>query len=116
MLICNKKGVENGYPLKIEADEVEVVDLEFNHELIEKMMPKMNYPVLLQAAKELKIAQDLPETWNESMLEDENIVKAIHHVLLEVHVKEGKLICPESGRPFPVKNGIPNMLLREDEV
>ena len=29
---------------------------------------------------------------------------------------EGDLECPESGRKFPVQEGIPNMLLREDEV
>jgi len=26
------------------------------------------------------------------------------------------LICPESGRKFPISKGIPNMLLNEDEV
>ena len=29
---------------------------------------------------------------------------------------EGDLVCPQTGRKFPVKNGIPNMLLNEDEV
>lgn len=29
---------------------------------------------------------------------------------------EGSLICPETGRKFPVSKGIPNMLLNEDEV
>ena len=47
---------------------------------------------------------------------NEDILKAIHHALLEVEMVEGKLVCPESGREFPVKNGIPNMLLNEDEV
>ena len=26
------------------------------------------------------------------------------------------LVCPETGRKFPVTDGIPNMLLNEDEV
>jgi hypothetical protein len=26
------------------------------------------------------------------------------------------LVCPETGRKFPVNKGIPNMLLHEDEV
>ena len=29
---------------------------------------------------------------------------------------EGELECPETGRKFPIKRGIPNMLLDEDEV
>lgn len=36
--------------------------------------------------------------------------------LVQVEVQEGLLVCPESGRKFPIKNGIPNMLLNEDEV
>jgi multifunctional methyltransferase subunit TRM112 len=31
-------------------------------------------------------------------------------------VEEGTLVCPESGRKFPINKGIPNMLLNEDEV
>ena len=40
----------------------------------------------------------------------------MHHALVEIEVIEGHLECPESGRQFPIKNGIPNMLLNEDEV
>lgn len=29
---------------------------------------------------------------------------------------EGDLECPETGRKFPINSGIPNMLLKEDEV
>ena len=42
--------------------------------------------------------------------------RKVHHALLDIHVMEGALICPESGRSFPVTGGIPNMLLHEDEV
>ena len=33
----------------------------------------------------------------------------------QVKLEEGALICPESGRKFPVSKGIPNLLLTEDE-
>lgn len=36
-------------------------------------------------------------------------------VWTQLHVEEGQLICPESGRRFPIQKGIPNMLLNEDE-
>jgi multifunctional methyltransferase subunit TRM112 len=29
---------------------------------------------------------------------------------------EGILLCPDTGRKFPIKDGIPNMILHEDEV
>lgn len=35
---------------------------------------------------------------------------------LQVSLQDGALICPETGRRFPVVSGIPNMLLAEDEV
>ena len=47
---------------------------------------------------------------------DANFMQALHSVLLELHVLEGSLVCPESGRVFPISDGIPNMLLNEDEV
>jgi len=50
------------------------------------------------------------------MLDDEKFLKVLHHVLFEVIVVEGHLVCPESGRKFPISKGIPNMLLDEDEV
>lgn len=49
------------------------------------------------------------------MLEDEDFLKAFHHALLEVHLEEGALICPETERRFLVTKGIPNLLLNEDE-
>ena len=63
-----------------------------------------------------------------------SLLSELHHLLFEVHVIEGFLICPESGNPkpissvaifmidiyagrkFPIHDGIPNMLLHEDEV
>jgi uncharacterized protein YbaR (Trm112 family) len=40
----------------------------------------------------------------------------IFRELDQVHVLEGDLVCPESSRKFPIKNGIPNMLLNQDEI
>jgi uncharacterized protein YbaR (Trm112 family) len=37
-------------------------------------------------------------------------------VCAQVCLEEGNLVCPETGRRFPVAKGIPNMLLNEDEV
>jgi multifunctional methyltransferase subunit TRM112 len=45
------------------------------------------------------------------MQQNDEFLKKIHKVLLEYDVEEGELICPETGRKFPIVNGIPNMLL-----
>ena len=47
---------------------------------------------------------------------DDAFLRAFHHALLEVHLEEGALLCPETGRRFPVSKGIPNLLLNEDEA
>ena len=43
-------------------------------------------------------------------------LKTLHILLLEVHVLEGTLIDKENGRAFKIDNGIPNMILLEDEI
>ncbi|KAJ0397187.1 hypothetical protein P43SY_005114 [Pythium insidiosum] len=117
MLVCNKKGVENGFPLRIETEAVEVVESEFNAEFVRKMLNKLDYAAFLQGAKSLGVADGLPEQYDAAQhSSDEALLRKVHHALLDVHVKTGKLICPESGREFPIVDGIPNMLLREDEV
>ncbi|RZF33707.1 hypothetical protein LSTR_LSTR007735 [Laodelphax striatellus] len=59
---------------------------------------------------------ELPQALIEDYESNEDFLKKVHHVLLEVDVINGELVCPESGRKFPITSGIPNMLLNEDEV
>ena len=34
----------------------------------------------------------------------------------QLHVVEGKLVCQHCGREYPIKDGIPNMLLCDGEI
>lgn len=66
--------------------------------------------------QQLGCADDLPQKLDPSYhSRDDAFLRALHHALLEVALVEGALVCPETGRKFPVKKGIPNMLLHEDE-
>ena len=47
---------------------------------------------------------------------DEKLEANLHKVLFDVHLIDGALICPGTGRRFPVKESIPNMLLHADEI
>ena len=49
-------------------------------------------------------------------LDNSDFLNKVHHALFEVEVVSGDLICPETGRKFVIKDGIPNMLCSEDEV
>lgn len=115
MLACNVKGVVNGYPLKIEPKETRESETPFNAEFLVHMLPKMEWPAFVGAAKEIGVT-NLPSDIPDDAASDEEFLRAFHHALLEVHVEEGELVCPESGRRFPISKGIPNMLLNEDEV
>ena len=44
------------------------------------------------------------------------LYKTLFCALFEIHVMEGTLICPDTQREFPIKDGIPNMILHEDEL
>ena len=53
--------------------------------------------------------------WPYAQIIDVKLAAAIHPRLFpKVHLVEGELVCPETGRKFPVRQGVPNMLLHED--
>ena len=114
MLRSNIKNVKNGYPLKIEVVKLEQREEEFNVDFIVNIIPKINWPVLVQAAVAFNVI--LPAQVTPEQLATEELQRKLHHALLEVELIEGFLVCPETGRKFPVTKGIPNMLLHEDEV
>jgi multifunctional methyltransferase subunit TRM112 len=118
MLQCNAKGVTNGYPLKIESTNTEVIESEFDEEVTRAMLAKIDWECLKSAAQDLSLSlldgmDDAIKVIGEM---SEEGLRSMHHILFEVHVIDGELVCPESGRKFPVQDGIPNMLLHEDEV
>ena len=40
----------------------------------------------------------------------------ISEAMLGIEIIEGTLVCPETATRFPIKDGIPNMLINEDQV
>ncbi|KAL4623003.1 multifunctional methyltransferase subunit TRM112-like protein [Arapaima gigas] len=116
MLTSHVKGVTRGYPLLIKATEVKVSEVEFNPQFVSRMIPKLEWSALVQAAEGLGHLNDLPAELVPGYENNEEFLRKVHRVLLEVEVMEGSLRCPESGREFPISRGIPNMLLNEDEA
>mmetsp|Transcript_15796 Transcript_15796/g.44199 ORF Transcript_15796/g.44199 Transcript_15796/m.44199 type:complete len:123 (-) Transcript_15796:218-586(-) len=114
LLACHIKGVKNGYPFKIEVDKAEEREAAFNPDFLRHIFPRLEWKALLEGAESMGQV-GLPDQVTQEMLENEQFLKMFHHVLLEVHLEEGRLVCPETGRKFNVKNGIPNLLLNEDE-
>ena len=88
-----------------------------NIDLVRNMLSKINWIALRDAASSVG-SPIIPEyeELTEGIKADDLFLKAVHHVLFEIHVIEGFLVCPVTSRKFPIKDGIPNMLLHEDEV
>ncbi|XP_037269993.1 tRNA methyltransferase subunit 11-2 isoform X2 [Rhipicephalus microplus] len=110
------KGVRTGFPLGIVASETKVTTVDFNPEFVCRMIPKLDWDALYQAAESIGIAADLPKALLPDYEHNEEFLRRVHHTLFEVEVVAGELVCPETGRKFPITNGIPNMLLNENEV
>ncbi|KAM5575709.1 multifunctional methyltransferase subunit TRM112 [Rosa sericea] len=115
MLSSNIKGVTNGFPLRIEAEKVVEKQVDLNVDFLKNMFPKIEWKALVEASRTMGYAK-LPEEVEPSKLDSEDFLQKFHHALLELVLEEGALVCPETGRRFPVSKGIPNMLLHEDEV
>ncbi|KAK9272454.1 hypothetical protein L1049_002827 [Liquidambar formosana] len=115
MLSSNIKGVTNGFPLRLEIEKAVEKQVDFNVDFLKNMFVKIEWKALVDASRAMGYV-DLPDQTEPSMLDSDEFLKKFHHALLELHLEEGALICPETDRRFPVNKGIPNMLLHEDEV
>lgn len=123
-LLLHSISAETGYPLSIEASEIIIEASPFERTIIERLWPKIDYNALRQGALQLaphcqdevqkQALLQLPDVRPTELTDD--LLQSLHHVLMDVHLIEGYLICPDTQRKFPVKDGIPNMLLQDDEI
>jgi len=98
------------------ATDINVTEEDFNPEFIARMIPRLDWPAVCEAAESIGHLGDLPSELVSEYESNEDFLRKAHHILLEIDVKEGDLICPESGRKFPIANGIPNMLIKPEET
>ncbi|XP_068922354.1 multifunctional methyltransferase subunit TRM112-like protein isoform X2 [Petaurus breviceps papuanus] len=110
LLSSHVRGVgPRGFPLRIQATEIRVSPVDFNPDFVTRMIPKMEWTALVEAAESLGHLSELPQQLAEGYEKDEEFLR-------KVEVVEGTLQCPESGRLFPISRGIPNMLLSDEEA
>lgn len=116
--------------MKIEATRLIVESSTMDSVLVTKMLEKLNYPALVAAIDDVRKtaevdsdaaallgnAPSIPLEVPSGDALNEDTLKALHFFLFDVHVLDGMLQCPDTKRKFPIKDGIPNMILHEDEV
>lgn len=49
-------------------------------------------------------------------LQSKDILEYINHLLFEVVLEDGLLVCNNCGKEYKVSDGIPNMVLNDEEV
>lgn len=92
------------------------VQAEFNPDFIRNMMAKIEWSALVSAAEAVGVGIGLPEAMPEPAQADDDFLKSVHTVLMEVDIQSGRMVCPRCDHVYVITDGIPNMLLHEDEV
>lgn len=81
----------------------------FSLDATKNILKKINYSALKSAIANLVIASSSGitdelagvEEITPALAEDVDFLQKIHHFLFDVHLIEGSLVCPQSGRKFP---------------
>jgi len=114
-----QQGAKTGFPLKIQVFVQEEHETPFNkgnlhtktrilaylwrtnQDFILATLRKINWAAFREAAVSLGVS-DLPELLTDLDKCDDSLLRSFHYALLDLHVKEGYLICPDTGRRFPI--------------
>lgn len=108
-LKCPAKDVANGYPLQLKIEEMKIEESDCDFDFLKSILPTLDWEAVVIAANCVRL-QDFPTSLHAELLEDESFLRAMHNLLLDVHVIKGTLTCPESGRKFLIKKSVPCML------
>ena len=109
-------------PLRITATQVRVDEPTSNDdadaqkreiEFAKHTLPILDWDALIQGAKAMGL-DSLPPSVTPELAQDEGFLRALYHVLMNVHLVNGMLTSP-CGREFPVTDGIVNFMLEENE-
>ncbi|KAA0151143.1 hypothetical protein FNF27_05621 [Cafeteria roenbergensis] len=105
------------YPLKVvpDAGGLKQVASPFDEGVAKSILPRLDWAALRKTAAELGVAA-LPEEVPAGAESDAGFLRSVYALVFDIHLEEGNLLCPHCGRAYPVRKGVPNMLLRDDEM
>ncbi|KOS15515.1 hypothetical protein Malapachy_2420 [Malassezia pachydermatis] len=120
LLACHAKGCgssSNNFPLQLRNVQLELIEADYNETFLKGFLPKLAWPAFVSTARQLgdtSLPEDMPDFLSKEPSEE--FLRTLHHVLLEIHVSEGEMVCPNCEHVYPIRSGIPNMLLAEHEI
>ncbi|KAI8337312.1 hypothetical protein BD560DRAFT_413267 [Blakeslea trispora] len=116
MLQCHVKNCNNNnFPLRFEDVQIEQIEADFNPEFVANILNKLEWDALYSTAVQLGI-NTLPTQMPDNAEENEEFLQLVHNVILETHVQQGQMVCPNCSHVYKIRDGIPNMLLAEHEI
>ena len=104
------KDAALGLALLLEIESFDMQENDFNSDFISRVLPTLNWEGVLIAAKAIGMSESLPPLFSADLLDDDDFLRASFQLLINVEISAGTLICAETGRRFPIKNGIPCMM------
>ncbi|KAL0254756.1 hypothetical protein SLS55_009280 [Diplodia seriata] len=125
-LTCARKACKSSpaaFPLHPRDAELEVVETDLNPPFIRNILPRLEWDALRTLASELglhNIPEKAPEVEAlgiatadaaEEVGEPNQLLKALHNLLLETTIASGKLVCANCEHEYAIKEGIANFLL-----
>lgn len=115
LLQCHVYGcTEKNFPLQLQECDLQPVEAEYNEDFMRGFFHKLDWKGILYLASHFNMASDLPQEGPEQP--DSELLAKLHQLLFSNQILNGRMVCEGCGHVYPIRDGIPNMLLAEDEV
>lgn len=139
--VRNCKTSPAAFPLHVRDAELEIVEIDYQPEFLQNVLPRLDMKALEVVAAELGLklpeiaattggsnpgadvemsdetiaepanANEGTQDANEPNAIQEEDLKKLHRLLLETQIEKGMLVCGNCGHEYKIMEGIPNFLL-----
>ena len=119
LLFCNKNTYinnEKNFPLLIKSTKTEFITLEKDDIRTKSMFKKLDKNCLNEWCKNLNVYKYDLTLQIEELEKNEDFYTYLHHILFEIQIVKGSLVCLNCNREYEIKNGIPDFVLKDDEL
>ena len=120
LLQCHVKGcTTNNYPLMLKNIKFQKVEVQADKAtaLFARMFAKLDYSAVKSALDQCGIDRSaLPEEAPADAAENEEFLTTLGELLMGTEIEGGEMVCNGCEHVYPIIDGIPNMLLNENEI
>eukprot|EP00766_Chilomastix_caulleryi_P003287 gnl/Chilomastix_caulleri/4352.p1 GENE.gnl/Chilomastix_caulleri/4352~~gnl/Chilomastix_caulleri/4352.p1 ORF type:complete len:128 (+),score=13.54 gnl/Chilomastix_caulleri/4352:61-444(+) len=120
ILSCRVKSCTSDMDtLKLVAEKWEDRVIDYKPDLMKKLIGRISFEGVRAAiedngwGKDIPLPETLPTLTEEA---SDELLRLMHHALLERVVINGKCICSKCGREYPIEDGICNVMLTPGEI